>query len=229
MILIEDLGMLYPNNNSKNKQHYAIYKCGKCGTEEKRIISCVHEDTLCAACMLENRELQKHNKLNFLIGSVKPHGMSNNNSYNRWREIIFRCLDTKHKAYANYGGRGITVSKEFYDITVFIKYIESLPNYGLKDYSIDRIDNDKGYEKGNLRWASIGIQQRNRRLIQKNNTSGYRGVTIDKQKSYLRYRARTKVNKTDKSLGTYNTAIEAAKAYDNYIIDNNIDAAINGV
>ena len=29
-ILIEDLGMMFPNENSKKKVRYGIYKCGFC-------------------------------------------------------------------------------------------------------------------------------------------------------------------------------------------------------
>ena len=36
-ILIEDLGYLYPKEDSKRKARYGIYKCGFCGTEFKAI------------------------------------------------------------------------------------------------------------------------------------------------------------------------------------------------
>lgn len=34
-ILVEDLGRMFPNENSKRKARYGIYKCGFCGTEFK--------------------------------------------------------------------------------------------------------------------------------------------------------------------------------------------------
>ena len=46
--------------------------------------------------------------------------------------------------------------------------------------TIDRIDSNGNYEKANCRWASREIQQRNKRLIQVNNTSGYKGVCLHK-------------------------------------------------
>ena len=38
-ILIKDLGYLYPNENSKQKRRFGIYKCGFCGTEFKACTS----------------------------------------------------------------------------------------------------------------------------------------------------------------------------------------------
>jgi len=45
--------------------------------------------------------------------------------------------------------------------------------------TLDRIDNDRGYEPGNVRWASRTEQVLNRR-INSNNKSGYAGVNWDK-------------------------------------------------
>lgn len=44
----------------------------------------------------------------------------------------------------------------------FIRYILELPNFALS-LTIDRIDNNRGYERGNLRWATNGQQMRNNR------------------------------------------------------------------
>jgi hypothetical protein len=56
------------------------------------------------------------------------------------------------------------VEDEFMDAEAFINYVDSeLGNKPSTKHSLDRIDNNKGYERGNLRWATRAEQARNRR------------------------------------------------------------------
>lgn len=99
----------------------------------------------------------------------KIHGLSEHPMYNTWEQVKKRCYCTTNKLYPYYGGRGITMSDEFRDdAKAFIDYIVSLPNYdkrieGIYDYSLDRIENNEGYKRGNLRWATRSEQMLNRR------------------------------------------------------------------
>ena len=91
---------------------------------------------------------------------------------------------------------------------------------GLK---IDRIDNSSGYYKSNCRWATQSIQSQNTRLLKSNNTLGYRGVSKVKNK----YQSSIGINRKTIYLGLFNTAIEAAKVRDKYIIKNNLEHTRN--
>lgn len=71
----------------------------------------------------------------------------------RWDAIRQRCYDPTSRYYHRYGGRGIGLSDEFKNPLVFVAYAKSLPN-ARPEMQIDRIDNNKGYERGNLRWVT---------------------------------------------------------------------------
>lgn len=70
----------------------------------------------------------------------------------RWDAIKTRCEDPTNVHYHRYGGRGIGLSDEFHDPRVFVAYVKSLPNASLT-LEIDRIDNSRGYVRGNIRWV----------------------------------------------------------------------------
>ena len=90
------------------------------------------------------------------------HGKSNSTEYRRWRGMKARCMNINSPDYENYGGRGITIHGEWIDsFDKYDKYINELPNALKHGYTIDRIDNNKNYEHGNLRWASQRTQSRN--------------------------------------------------------------------
>ena len=81
--------------------------------------------------------------------------------YRRWDGIKRRCCCPSHNKYSRYGGRGITLCKEWMDFSVFEKW--ALAN-GFKDtLQIDRIDNEKGYSPDNCRWVTPSQNCRNKR------------------------------------------------------------------
>jgi hypothetical protein len=81
--------------------------------------------------------------------------------YKAWDSMRARCNNPRAKGYNNYGGRGISVCDEWQQsFEAFFAHIGQRPS---PKHSVDRKDNSKGYEPGNIRWATAKEQQRNRR------------------------------------------------------------------
>jgi hypothetical protein len=93
------------------------------------------------------------------------HGLSAHPLYTTWRNMISRCENPADPSYHNWGGRGIQVCEHWHDIRVFIIWMEE--NLGLRPegMTLDRIDNDRGYEPGNVRWTTPAVQRANQRRL----------------------------------------------------------------
>ncbi len=73
-----------------------------------------------------------------------------------------RCLNPKHKAFPDYGGRGIGVAATWVkDFPAFFAHVGVRPS---PFHSLGRIENEKGYEPGNVRWETSLEQNNNRRV-----------------------------------------------------------------
>lgn len=89
------------------------------------------------------------------------HGMCSTRIYKLWAEMKARCEKTDHPAWNDYGGRGIKVCSRWSES--FQAFYDDFGKLREGGKTIDRINNDKGYEPGNVRWATRTEQARNKR------------------------------------------------------------------
>ena len=201
--LIKELGMRFPTELSKRRSRYGLYECPYCSKHWEAISKSINTgDTKSCGCV------------NLRI----THGLRVNKFYQTWYGMLQRCTNLEHRSYKWYGARGITVCEEWQDVTNFVAWAESTyPN--IEGYTLDRIDNDKGYSPENCTWSDKTTQILNRRIM-KNNKSGYVGIYWNKDSK--KWRANIKISKKLINLGSFKDKIEAVLARDNYIIENKL-------
>ena len=212
LTLIKDLGYIKPKPTSNYKKRYGLYRC-ECGNKLTVTTTAVKNNhTKSCGCL--RKEVSR--------ATLTTHGLRNHRLYEFWKNMMYRCYGKNYTLKQHYKGKGIEVCDSWHNVDNFIKDMDITYFNGA---SLDREDNDRGYNKDNCRWTTLSIQSQNTRKIRKNNTSGYRGVTLEKRTGnfYTRITVENKVVR----LGTFNTAIEAAKAYDKYIKDNNLEHTTN--
>lgn len=101
------------------------------------------------------------------------HGHHYNPLTQAWRDMKRRCINPKHKRYKDWGGRGITICREWLDLEIFLDW--AVQNGYKPGLLLDRIDNDGNYEPNNCRWVTMKEQGNNRR---DNKLITYKGVTM---------------------------------------------------
>lgn len=87
------------------------------------------------------------------------HGQAMSPTWRAWRAMVARCTVRTNAAFPNYGGRGITVCPRWREFENFLADMGERP----PGTTIDRLDNDGGYEPGNCRWATREQQDGNKR------------------------------------------------------------------
>jgi hypothetical protein len=155
---------------SKPKSRVAVYEC-QCSVCNQKFVSSSTNFILnryllgCHSCTSTVQATQRrtHNS------------PTSNKARKSWYKIKERCFNVNCKDYSDYGAKGITMQEDY--VNSFAAFYEEVgdPPEISKKWSIDRIDPSKGYVKGNMRWASINQQARNK-LKSKANTSGKTGV-----------------------------------------------------
>lgn len=88
------------------------------------------------------------------------HGMRHSPEYATWSRMWQRCTNSKNPKYKDYGARGIVPDEAFRDFAVWFAEVGPRPS---TKHSLDRIKNNLGYVKGNMRWATAKQQGRNQR------------------------------------------------------------------
>ena len=181
----------------------------KLGTEAMR--DGLHTNVWVNALFSDYVPISDISKSNTYVDDRLQHGYKGTKIWSTYHNIKQRCNNPKHPRYNDYGGRGITMCEEWLnDITSFINWaIENGYNKGL---TIDRVDNNKGYSPDNCRCVSYAVQATNTNL-RKDNTTGYKGVSIDR-KNGNRIRANIQIKGKIKFLGYYDTFEEASEAYE---------------
>jgi hypothetical protein len=109
-------------------------------------------------------------------GSSANNGAKQTPEYRAWRSMFQRCYDETCPAYKRYGGRGIKVCKRWRD-----SYLSFLADMGRKpslSHTLERVDNDKGYESGNVVWATPKQQAQNTLNTARARKLTFRGITL---------------------------------------------------
>jgi hypothetical protein len=93
---------------------------------------------------------------------VRIHGHSTQTTptYSSWHSMKQRCLRPRAKDLPYYAH--VTVCERWLTFANFLADMGERP----PGTSIDRIDNARGYEPGNCRWATHSVQMQNRRKKQ---------------------------------------------------------------
>lgn len=78
--------------------------------------------------------------------------------YRAFRNAIARCSDPEHPSWKWYGERGIKVK-----FATFGEFLAAIGGACPRGWCLDRIDYNKGYEAGNVRWVRRKVSSQNKR------------------------------------------------------------------
>jgi len=129
--------------------HFWLWKCDCGSTKEIAWINVVYGNTKSCGCL--NREVARDRQ--------RTHGMSSTKVFTAWQGMKARCSPTSDDK-RHYFDKGIRVCDQWADsFEEFYRHIGDPPT---SKHTLDRIDGSKGYEPGNVRWATWKEQQNNR-------------------------------------------------------------------
>jgi hypothetical protein len=105
------------------------------------------------------------------------HGQAGSPLYRRWAEMLKRTTNANSERYADYGGRGIGVHLEWQES--FEAFARDMAAGFSPELTLERIDNNRGYEPGNVKWATYKEQARNTRRSRRVEFCGQTRVLVE--------------------------------------------------
>ena len=124
----------------KSGKHFSVCVCKcDCGAV-KNIRACSLLSGLTVSCGCHSRNAARLRQL--------KHGYAHKDRlYSTWRGMRERCSNPRQKCWHRYGGRGISVCREWDDFAAFRSW--ALSHGWRQGLQIDRIDDAKGYSPAN--------------------------------------------------------------------------------
>ena len=201
MNFIKDLDM---RKVGRHNIRHALFECDVCSSRVEKIKSNGLRAKSCGC-----------------IPKGTRHGGQKTRLYKTWQNMKTRCDNENSRSYKDYGGRGITYINEWKNFEPFRDW--ALNNGYSDSLTIDRIDVDGNYSPSNCRFVTHLKQMQNQR--RKENLTGYIGVRLDKRSN--KFYAQVCINYKKIHIGTFDTAREAAMAFDDYCNLNNLEQPRN--
>ena len=144
-------------------ESYGIFWCVGCKQEVEKPLSAGKKCKSCGCNKIKHGEI--HTKL-----------------YRVWSNMKNRCSNSKHPAYKNYGGRGITICNEWLEFIPFRDW--ALSNGYQESLEIDRIDNNGNYEPSNCRFITAKENCQNQRTTKLSLKIAIEIITLYRTREY---------------------------------------------
>jgi hypothetical protein len=148
----QEFGRLVAIESVGQRRGSELWRCAcECGNETHVTAThLVHGRIRSCGCLLRETSRNLNTK----------HGQYQTPTYKTWQAMRDRCNNPNHRAFPNYGGRGIRVCDEWQSFAAFLEHVGERPSDA---HEIDRIDVNGNYEPGNVRWVTRKQNSRNRR------------------------------------------------------------------